>query len=135
MSVLTGYPDVVDAAVLYAPVHADMWENFNRWRRKRPEGDNTLKKYGPKDEKPEFWEEISPVTYLEKIQAPILLFQGGRDADVPQEWSDGLNDRLKELGKDIEYIEYEKEGHEFSTQWKDFMKRTVEFFEKKLQVQ
>ena len=132
LAILTGRPDLVTAAALYAPVNADVWENFMRWRSKREEGDNTIAAYGLKDDNPDFWAGLSSQTYLNKIQAPVILFQGSNDKDVPKSWSDDLNARMKELGKDITYIEYEGEGHEFGPKWTDFMQKTAEFFKDKL---
>ena len=128
LAVITGRPELVDAAVLYAPVHADVWENFNRWRRERPEGDNTLAKFGTREEHSEIWDALSPQTFLTSIQAPVLLFQGAMDKDVPKEWSDHLAQSLKDAEGDITYIEYPNEGHEYGTSWNDFMKKTAEFF-------
>ncbi|MDD5055082.1 MAG: alpha/beta fold hydrolase, partial [Candidatus Peribacteraceae bacterium] len=132
LTILTGRPDLVSAAVLYAPVHADMWENFSRWRRERDEGDRTLEVMQTREENPAAWDALSPETYLKDIRSPVLLFQGSRDKDVPKEWSDHLAERLKEEGKDITYIEYDGEGHEFSTQWTDFMEKTVELLREEL---
>ncbi len=128
LAVLTARPDLVNAAVLYAPVHADVWENFDRWRRMRDEGDRTLEKFGTRAEHPEIWDALSPKTYLKNIVAPVLLFQGGKDKDVPKEWSDALDVSMKAAGRDIEYVEYPDEPHEFIREWPDFMKRTAEFF-------
>ncbi|MSR87518.1 alpha/beta fold hydrolase [Candidatus Peribacteria bacterium] len=132
LAVLTARPDLVFAAVLYAPVHADVWENFNRWRREREDDDRTEEISGTKESKPDFWRELSPQTYLSKIQGPILLFQGDKDKDVPKAWSDDLSLRLHSLDKDISYVEYAGEGHEFGPQWMDFMKKTAQFFHKSL---
>jgi uncharacterized protein len=132
MSILTAHPDMVQAAVLYAPVHADMWENFNRWRRERTEGDRTLETLKTRIENPAAWDAFSPNTYLDRIQAPILLFQGRKDKDVPYEWSDFLHKRLTEEGKAVTYVEYEQEGHEFAAQWGDFMRKSTAFFRQHL---
>lgn len=132
LAVLTGKPDLVDAAVLYAPVHADVWENFLRWRDEGPEGMPTKEKNGTRETNPEFWAQLSPETFLGDIRAPVLLFHGDRDADVPKSWSDHLNQRLTELQKDITYVEYPGEGHEFGPQWGDFMAKTVEFLRENL---
>lgn len=132
LTILTGRPDLVDAAVLYAPVHADMWENFSRWRNERPPEDRTLEILKTREENPAVWNALSPETYLDQIRAPVLLFHGTRDKDVPKEWSDHLALRLKEEGKDITYVEYEGEGHEFIPQWTDFMEKTVEFLGEEL---
>lgn len=128
LAVLTGRPDLVSAAVLYAPVHADAWENFDRWRRLRDEGDRTIEKFGTRAEHPEIWDALSPKTYLKNIVAPVLLFQGGKDNDVPEAWSDTLDVFMKAAGRDIEYVEYPDEPHEFIRKWPDFMERTAAFF-------
>jgi len=132
LSILTAYPGMVDAAVLYAPVHADVWENFSRWRREREEGDRTLEVFKTREENPGAWDALSPDTYLEAIQSPVLLFQGDKDKDVPKEWSDYLAGRLKEEGKQITYVEYAGEGHEFGPQWTDFMQKTAAFLKEQL---
>ena len=49
------------------------------------------------------------------------------DKDVPKEWSDTLAVNLRAAAKDVEYIEYEGEGHEFGPKWTDFMEKTVNF--------
>lgn len=128
LALLTGRTDLVDAAVLYAPVHANVWENFMRWRAEREEGDRTLEQFGTIESKPEIWANLSPQTFLKNIIAPVLVFQGSNDKDVPKEWSDTLVANLKAADRDVTYIEYAGEGHEFGPKWTDFMKKTAEFF-------
>ena len=132
LAILSGKPELVTAAVLYAPVHSDVWENFKRWRAKRKEGDLTLERFGTPELHPETWANLSPLTFLDDITAPVLLFQGSSDMDVPKAWSDFLAAKLKENGKDVTYIQYQGEAHEFSFQWQDFMQRTSDFFRKQL---
>jgi dipeptidyl aminopeptidase/acylaminoacyl peptidase len=132
LSILTARPNLVRAAVLYAPVNADMWENFWRWRRERDEGDRTMEVFGMRDANPAAWDALSPETYLNNIAAPVLLFQGTADKDVPYEWSDHLVNRLTELGKNITYVQYKNEGHEFAGKWSDFMEKSAEFFHQNL---
>ena len=133
LAVLTAHPELVDAAVLYAPVHADVWQNFVRWRSKREEGDRTLALYRTREENPALWDALSPITFLQNITAPVLLFQGGKDKDVPKEWSDQLAASLRSFSKDITYQEYPPEGHEFIAQWQDFMEKSILFFRLHLQ--
>jgi dipeptidyl aminopeptidase/acylaminoacyl peptidase len=131
LAILTARPDLVDA-VLYAPVHANVWENFSRWRREREKDDRTEEISGTPETQPDHWEKLSPQTYLSNITAPVMIFHGDRDKDVPKEWSDDLHRRLMELGKDVTYVEYAGEGHEFGPEWGDFMKKSAEFFRKNL---
>lgn len=133
LAILTAYPELLSAAVLYAPVHADVWENFVRWRKERPEGDRTLELMKTREENPVAWDALSPQAYLDNVQTPVMLFQGSNDKDVPKEWSDHLATSLTEKQKDITYVEYSGEGHEFGPKWTDFMQKSAEFFHAKLQ--
>jgi len=134
LNVATAFPDLVDAFVLYAPVNADAWENYFRWRRDREEDDQTVVNLGTRETHPEKWDALSSKTYLGRVKAPILLFQGTRDKDVPVEWSDGLATTLAAMEKPHEYVRYEGEGHEFGPKWNDFMAKTAAFFREKLGV-
>jgi len=126
------HPEMIDALILYAPVHCDAWENFSRWRSMREQGDNTREAFGTRESNPENWDNLSSCPKLGNIDDPVLLFHGTNDSDVPKEWSDFVAERLDELGKDITYVEYEGEKHEFIPQWNDFMRRTATFLREAL---
>ena len=132
LAVLAGRTDLVDAAVLYAPVNADVWENFMKWRVMREEGDRTVDDYGTMETNPTHWKNLSPKTFLSSVVAPVLLFHGTLDSDVPKQWSDELAKNLKDLGKNIDYVEYMGEHHEFVSKWNDFMEKTAAFFKENL---
>ncbi len=68
------------------------------WRRTIGKDKSNLKKY-------------SPIINLEKLNTPILLVHGGRDERVPVEQMEDLVDRLDELNKIYQEIEFEDEGH------------------------
>jgi dipeptidyl aminopeptidase/acylaminoacyl peptidase len=78
--------------------------------------------------------ERSPLPYLDEIKAPLLVFQGANDTNVPKSESDLLIAVLKELKKKCEYIVYDDEGHGFTRRKNllDFYKRSREFFVKQL---
>lgn len=132
LNVATAHPNLVSAFVLYAPVHADAWENYWRWRRDREEEDQTTVNLGTRETHPELWDRLSSRTYLDRVAAPILLFQGTRDKDVPVAWSDALDASLTAANKEHEYVRYEGEAHEFGPKWTDFMNRTADFFDREL---
>lgn len=58
-------------------------------------------------------EEQSPINYLENIDCPLLVVQGAKDPRVVQKESDQIVKKLKEMGKDVEYLVFEDEGHGF----------------------
>ncbi|MCY8369155.1 S9 family peptidase [Bacillus haynesii] len=74
----------------------------------------------------------SPVTYLENMTQPMLIIQGANDPRVVKEESDQVVDRLKDMGRNIEYLVLENEGHGFSKKENKMKayRKIFEFFEK-----
>jgi pimeloyl-ACP methyl ester carboxylesterase len=132
LNIATARPDSVDAVVLYAPVHADAWENFMRWRSERDEGDRTRELLGTREENPAAWDALSSKTWIKDIEDPVLLFHGTNDKDVPIAWSEDLQQTMAAHGKAFRLVRYEGEGHEFGPQWNDFMRQTAAFFDEHL---
>jgi len=65
---------------------------------------------GSPKEKPEAYARSSPVTYVEKVQAPVLILQGRNDARCPERQIVEYETKLKALGKTIE-IDWIEVGH------------------------
>ena len=130
LNTLVVRPDLVKAAVLFAPVSADYRKNFEKWTRQRSEiSKKIIELYGTPTTSPKFWDGISAINYFERISAPIQLHHGTDDASVPLKWSDELEIALKKNNKDIEYFIYNNEPHEFINAWPLVMERTVNFFD------
>ena len=77
----------------------------------------------------------SPLTYVEKIQTPLLIIHGDQDLRTGVIQSEMLYKSLKVLGRPVEYIRYPKEGHELTRsgnpgRMMDHLLRTIEFFER-----
>ncbi len=58
--------------------------------------------------------ERSPITHVENIRCPMLVIQGANDTRVPKEESDQVVARLRALGRRIEYVVFDDEGHGFT---------------------
>jgi len=56
----------------------------------------------------------SPITYLESMTNPMLVIQGANDPRVVKEESDQIVEKLRQLGREVEYIVLDDEGHGFS---------------------
>ncbi|MBB4826197.1 dipeptidyl aminopeptidase/acylaminoacyl peptidase [Sporosarcina luteola] len=56
----------------------------------------------------------SPVTYLDGMTKPMLVIQGAKDPRVVKEESDQIVAKLEALGRDVEYLVLDDEGHGFS---------------------
>jgi pimeloyl-ACP methyl ester carboxylesterase len=63
-------------------------------------------------EERQFLMERSPHTYMEKISAPMLVIQGMNDPRVVERESRELVDYLNSIGKQVEYLMFENEGHD-----------------------
>lgn len=126
-------PDLVKAYGLFAPVSADNRDNYYRWTKNRPEVAAAIDALiGSPEDNPNFWEEVSPITYIERVARPVMLHHGTADESVPIEWSEKLVKAFGDRNKPITYYSYPGEGHEFSTAWPTVMQRTVEFMDQEL---
>ena len=132
-NILVIQPDLMDAAVLFAPVSGDNKDNFQRWTKRRAElAQKVRDTYGMPETNSDFWHDISMVNFLDRIKIPILLHHGTADESVPLDWSNRMDALLKEKGKEITYYKYEGQPHEFTSSWGQVMQRTVDFFDKYL---
>lgn len=66
---------------------------------------------GELPEAADVYRQRSPVFHADKIQDPILVFQGADDVVVPQNQSDDIVASLKRRGVPHEYCLFEGEGH------------------------
>jgi dipeptidyl aminopeptidase/acylaminoacyl peptidase len=68
---------------------------------------------GPLPEAADLYKERSPVFFCNKINDPIIIFQGEEDKVVPQNQSDSIVADLRRRGVPHEYHLYPGEGHGF----------------------
>ncbi|MEX2046302.1 MAG: S9 family peptidase [Chloroflexota bacterium] len=78
--------------------------------------------------------ERSPITHIENVRCPMLVLQGENDPRVPQEESDQVVERLRALGRRVEYVVYPGEGHGFTKRAnaEDAYGRIVDFLTREL---
>lgn len=140
LSIMVAKPDLVQAYVLFAPMSSDYRDNFYRWiaRRREPKygRPQTMKliieKYGSPEVNPEFWDNISAKTFLDKVRSPVEVHHGTADQSVPLAWSEKLAESFKLHNQEIKLYTYEGEKHEFIKAWPQVMRRTVQFFDQYL---
>ena len=81
-----------------------------------------------------FYEDDSPIKYVQNIRAPLLVLQGDNDPRVPKEETEQLVDILKKRGNVVDVVYYPDEGHGFDKleHQIDAARRIVAWFEKYL---
>ena len=69
---------------------------------------------GDPETEPDFLMERSPITYVENVKAPLLVIQGATDPRVVKGESDQMVEKLRGLGREVEYVVFDDEGHGFT---------------------
>jgi dienelactone hydrolase len=127
--VITISPDV-KAAVLYGAMSGDEKKNFERIFSYFSNGTRGIDELSAPDE---VFPLISPINYLDRIQAAVSIHHGANDVDVPLEWSNDLCQRLQVLGKQVECFTYAGQAHTFNGEGDDlFNMRVVQFYDRVL---
>ncbi len=128
-AVMVVAPGLVDAFVLYAPVSSNAVDSFERWTKRNSTAlESIVSRHGTPETSPEFWMNMSPRTFFDRVSEPVMIFHGTADKDCDIEWSRETRDLLLAAGKDVVLVEYPGEPHEFARAHADFMKKSAEFF-------
>ena len=136
LNVLVTRPDLIKAAVLFAPVSSDYKDNFTKWlwrRKHSPEvAEKIIARYGSPEANPEFWNNLSAVNFFGRVKAPVQIHHGTGDESVPLAWSERTAAALKAKNKEVELYKYQNGKHEFVAYWPLVMSRTKKFFDRYL---
>jgi dipeptidyl aminopeptidase/acylaminoacyl peptidase len=80
--------------------------------------------------------ENSPISYLDRVETPLLIMHGAQDTAVHPFLSDEVFVGLRRMGKEAVYVKYEGEGHS-PLYWSypnqlDYTKRMIDWFDQHL---
>ena len=131
MCCLTFYPHLFAGGSAVVPFlnwlasHKNSREDLQHWN---------IENMGDPEEKRELWVSHSPYFFLDRVSAPVQMICGANDPRCPASESVDARDKLVKLGKDVELLLYEDEGHAFLKieNVVDAEVRRVEFLEKVL---
>jgi dipeptidyl aminopeptidase/acylaminoacyl peptidase len=127
--VITVDPEI-RAAVLYGAMSGDDQKNFERIFYNFSNGTRGIEELSAP---PEAFQRISPVYFLDRIQAAVSIHHGDEDGEVPLAWSEDLCARLQALEKPVECFTYEDQPHTFYGEGNDlFIQRMIDFFQRQL---
>lgn len=135
----------IKAGVIWGGVVASYPDLISRWRRRNPTPveispqpgprrwrDLLTEQYGNPETNPEFWSDISPISFVTDVSGPIQLHHAKGDASVPYEFSVKLDDAMNSAGVQSELYLYEGDDHDITANFALAMNRSVTFFQKHL---
>ena len=110
MSCMTTYPELFSVGSAVVPFlnwlksHKDSREDLQHWN---------IENMGDPEDNKELWIARSPYFFLDKINAPVQMISGGNDPRCPASDAIEARDKLVELGKEVELLLYNDDGHSF----------------------
>ncbi len=126
MMAVTKDPDRWAAGVAIVP--------FVNWFTEYQNEDATLQasdkaNMGDPEKNKALWEDRSPINFVDKIKAPLILIAGENDPRCPKSEAQQVADAIKKRGGTVQLKIYEDEGHAFG-KWEDVIdhfKRVSDF--------
>ncbi|MBZ5646713.1 MAG: S9 family peptidase [Acidobacteriia bacterium] len=133
MMAVTKAPDLWAAGVPIVPF-VNWFTEFKNEDPQLQESDRAT--MGDPEKNKDLWTERSPIFFIDKIKAPLLILAGGNDPRCPKEESQQIADELMKRGGVAALTIYENEGHGFSRieNQIDSNKRIAEFLKKHVPV-
>jgi len=86
---------------------------------------------GEPDESRELYELSSPITYVDRISSGVLIIHGSEDTMVPPSQSLKLYEKLKSLGRDVEYYPVEGGGYLLQGKEGEVIGITIDFLRRR----
>ncbi len=128
MSLITQFPDSFRAAVDFFGFTelATLVDNWPLFLQRHPA---TALGFDPRVDRLRNYQ-LSPIYHVDRIRIPLQVHQGANDGRVPRQQSDWLVQRLRRLGRSVEYCVYPDEGHGFTRMANEALayERLVRFF-------
>lgn len=110
MTCLTQYPDLWVAGSAVVPflnwftAHANSRDDLQHW---------DIENLGDPEDNHDLWYEHSPFFFLDRVCVPVQLICGANDPRCPASESTEARDKLLALGREVDFVLYQDEGHAF----------------------
>ncbi|MCG8451712.1 MAG: alpha/beta fold hydrolase [Spirochaetales bacterium] len=127
----------IQAASLWAGVvgsYVDQLETYNSQISflQDAKDSDLVQTHGWPSENPEFWNQIEPYAYLDRVKAPVQILHGTEDYSVPIILSRQLRAALERAGVEVDYREYPGDDHNLSQNVDAAFARTIQFYRRSL---
>lgn len=104
-------PDAAEAVVALSPSHLAPWEEVRWFLSGTPSYDEVVAAHGDREQSPQYWRDVSALTYIDRMRAPLLVMHGTADEVTPVGWSRFLTSQWEAASKEVELIEVEGADH------------------------
>jgi dipeptidyl aminopeptidase/acylaminoacyl peptidase len=103
------------------------FEKTSPWRRPLRAAE-----YGDPEKDADFLESVSPLNFIDRVKAPLMVIHGANDPRVPVQEAEQIVSTLRSRGREVDYLRYEDEGHGLAKAKNraDAWPKVVSFFEK-----
>jgi len=116
--------------VLWAPVSKSFPYSILYYTDEADDRGKSLRKFLANFEKDYDTEQFSLLNYFTWIKAPLQIFQGEADQEVPVWWSDELAKILKKDKIDVKYFTYPGADHNLQPSgWSDAILKSMDFYQ------
>jgi TRAP-type C4-dicarboxylate transport system substrate-binding protein/pimeloyl-ACP methyl ester carboxylesterase len=111
-------PDVVDAVVATNPSGTDVWRNVEFYL----EPDNEMRRRivesrGTPEENRSLWADLSPATFVDRVDSPLLILQGTGETFNEPSWSHETVALYRSAGKSAQLVTLEGANFELDPSW------------------
>ena len=133
----------IKAGVIWSGVVASYADLISKWHQPHSEPTPTsgppearhwrnqmIEQYGTPEENPDFWNSISPISFVGDISGPLQLHHSASDPEVPYAFSQSLDQAMQAADKTVEFYTYQGDNHNLSNSFGVAMQRTIAFFDK-----
>jgi TRAP-type C4-dicarboxylate transport system substrate-binding protein/dienelactone hydrolase len=121
-------PEVAAAVIAKNPSSIDVWQNIEYYFEPDDEARALIvDSRGTPDDNPTLWADLSPVTFADRIDSPLLILQGTGDTGNDPSWSDATVHTFTDAGKAAEVITFEGADFVLDPSWEDAIATIEEF--------
>lgn len=111
-------PDAISAVVATNPSSLDLWQNIEAFL----DPDDAVRiriveQRGTPDENPELWADLSPATFIDRVESPLLVVQGTGETFNDPAWANAATEAYQVAGKDARLVVLDGADFELEPEW------------------
>jgi dipeptidyl aminopeptidase/acylaminoacyl peptidase len=111
-------PDLYDALILISPAPTDLWMVIaGALEPDDPVYQSIVARHGTPDTQPEHWADLTPLNFVDRIDAPVLVVQGTADEVIQRSWTETTVAALQDGGVAVDTEWIDGADHHLDPYW------------------